>query len=231
MATTRSKKYKTVNKKIKKEELAVEKAIEEIKKASYSKFAGSVELKVNLAIDPKDSEQNVRFVTEIPYPSTKKRNVLVFNEKEVKGDFKTLNIINATDKSIEDILANKLTPKKDFDLIVTDPKSMPKLAKAARVLGPKGAMPSPKTGTVGNVEEILQNLDKGQVEVRSQHNNRVVHLVIGNTERDTKEIVENFNAIIDALVKHKPAKIKKTFIESAYVSATMSPSIKVALEL
>ena len=107
---------------------------------------------------------------------------------------------------------------------------MPKLAKAARILGPKGLMPSPKTETVGEVEAVLDNLDKGKIEVRSQLDNRVVHLVLGTTKTEETKMKENFDKILEELRKREPAKLKKEFIESVFLSATMSKSAKVILE-
>jgi len=228
----RSLKYKEAKKKIGKEGfMSIDKALEKVSKASYSKFDGSIELKINLNIDPKDSEQNVRFTTELPYPTGRKRKVLVFSSDKIEAKkYKTIEVIEANEKSIQKVQDGSLAPKKDFDVVVADSKLMPKIAIIAKVLGPKGLMPSPKTGTVGDVLEILKSLDKGQIEIRSQHNNKVVHLVLGNIKTKQEYLVENFNKIMEEIKKNKPAKVKKSFVQSIYISASMSPSIKVEIE-
>lgn len=225
----RGKNYKKAKKLIKSELLEIEKAIELVKKADYSTYTSSIEVKVNLNVDAKDSEQNVRFTCSIPHPFGEQKKVLAFGEfKETK--FNTLKVIKGTEETVEKILAGKFNAKKDFDLVICDASFMPKIAKAARILGPKGLMPNPKTNTVGELDKILPMLDKGQVEVRLQPSNKVIHLVIGKiTDKDTN-LIENYKTLIDEINKHKPTKVKKIFIQSVYIKSSQSPSIGVKAE-
>ena len=224
----RSVKYLKAKEKISTNEgLSINEAIDAVKKLSYSKFTGSIELKVNLNIDPKDSEQNIRFTTELPHPTGKKRKVLALTEENLNSTYNSLEVIKGNDLSIKKIEESKLLPKTDFDMLITEAKFMPQLAKVARILGPKGLMPSPKSNTVGNVKDILNSLDKGQILIRSQPSNRVIHLVLGKANTSTQELIENFNRVIEDIRKNKPPKVKKEFISSIYLSATMGPSIKV----
>ena len=224
----RGEKYTKAKKLIKTDTMPLKEAIEAVKKASYAKFGGAVELKVVVNTDPKDSDQNIRFTTTVPHAFGKRKKVLAFDNFK-SSEFKTLEVISASETSIDDILANKLTPKKDFDIVICEASFMPKLAKAARVLGPKGMMPNPKTNTVGELDKILKALDGGQVEVRTQPSNRIIHLVIGKTDNSTEELIENYTTLVNEILKKKPTKVKKTLIENIYIKATMSPSVKVAL--
>lgn len=224
----RGQKYIKAKKLVKEQSVDIQKAIELIKKADYSNFKSTVEVKVNLNIDPKDSEQNVRFTTSIPHPFGEQKKVLAFGDfKEAK--FNTIKVIKGTEKSIEDIIANKLSPKKDFDIVICTAAFMPKIAKAARVLGPKGLMPNPKTNTVGDLDKILPELDKGQVEVRLQPSNKVIHLVIGKLQDEDTKLIANYTKLIEEINKKKPSKVKKTFVQSVFVKSTQSPSVQVSL--
>lgn len=224
--TKRGKNYIKAKKTLSSEPVAIEKAVEQVKSTNLTKFNSTVEVKINVNVDPKDSEQNVRFMCEIPHSLGKTKKVLAFGEfKDAK--FKTLTVIKGTEAEVEKVFNGKLVPKKDFDIVVASPEFMPKLAKAAKVLGPKGLMPNPKTNTVGKLDEVLKELDKGQVVVRTQPSNKVIHLSIGTIKSKNEELVENFNKIIVDLNAHKPSKVKKDFIQSVYIKSTMSPSIKV----
>lgn len=205
-------------------------AVDLIKKGEYANFKTTFEAKINLNIDPGDNEQNIRFTTSLPHSTGRKKIVLAFTDTEIDSKkYKTLTVIKGDDKAIDQVISNKLVPGKDFTMVVTDPSYMPKIAKIARVLGPKGLMPSPKTETVGEVEKILKNLDGGQIEVRSQPSNRVIHLVLGKTANKTEELTENLKTIIDEVNKHKPTSVKKILIDSVFVKSTMSPSVRVEI--
>lgn len=228
MSKKHSKKYKQNKKAIGQKEYSIDEAIKLAKDKNLAKFGGSIELKVNVNIDPKDSEQNIRFLTTLPHYTMDKKKVLVFGEFK-NEKFKNVEPIKGDEKTVDNILSNKVQHKKDFDLIITSPAFMPKIAKAARVLGPKGLMPNPKTNTVGDVNSILKELDKGQVEVRSQPSNKVIHLVLGNTKTSDKDLAENYNKLLNEIIKHKPPKVKKGYLQSVFVSATMSPSVRVSV--
>jgi len=227
----RGKNYKKAAKSLKPGKLySVKEAIELVKKAEYTSFKSTFEAKINVGIDVADNEQNIRFTTSLPHSTGRKKIVLAFTDADLsKLKFKSLEVVKGDDKAIESVNTNKLVAGKDFTMVVADPSYMPKIAKIARVLGPKGLMPSPKTETVGDVTKILQNLDGGQIEVRSQPSNKVIHLVLGKTENKAEELAENLNKVIDEINKHKPAKVKKVLIESVYIKSTMSPAVRVQL--
>ncbi|HHH14291.1 MAG TPA: 50S ribosomal protein L1 [candidate division WWE3 bacterium] len=228
----RGKKYLEVKKKVNtKKELPIEEAVKLVKETSYSKFPGKIELKVNVNVDPKDSEQNVRFTTELPHPIPgKKKKVLVFtNEKIEQKDYPNLELTLGDETVIEQIKKGEMDVS-EFDKVVAEPSYMPKIAQIAQILGPKGLMPSPKSNTVGAPKKILTSLNKGQVEVRTQPGNKVIHLVVGSVESKDADIVENIKHLIEEINKNRPAKVKKKFMESAYISATMSPSVKIVIE-
>jgi large subunit ribosomal protein L1 len=170
-------------------------AIEMVKKLSYSKFAGTITADVVL----KDVGTNVT----ITFPHS---------------TGKTIKAVIASDEVIAQIEAGTI----DFDILVTSPQYMPKLAKLARVLGPKGLMPNPKNGTItDNPERKKAELEGGQVTLKSEKKAPLMHVSIGKASMDTKDLVENLNALITAL-QMKAVKMS--------ISATMSPSVKVAIE-
>ncbi len=230
--TKRGKKYLKVKEKVNtKKELSIDEAIKLVKQVSYSKFPGKVELKVNVNIDPKDSEQNIRFTTQLPHPMhDKKKKILIFTNESVDiKEYPNLEITVGDETTIEKIKKGDLEVS-SFDKVAAEPSYMPKVAQIAQILGPKGLMPSPKSNTVGEPKKILNNLNKGQVEVRAQPGNKVIHLVVGTVESKDKELKENIEYLLQEINKNKPNKVKKKFIESAFICATMSPSIKINIE-
>ena len=205
----------------------IDQAIETIVSNANANFTEAIELHVNLGIDPRNSEQRVRFTTSLPHGIGKTVKILVIgNESKDEG-----NIIYRDSSAIPAILDGKLQPGKDFDMVITSPEMMKDLAKVARVLGPKGMMPSPKNGTVtSKLSATLEEFSKGQIEIKSQPNHAVIHQVVGNISFDKQKIVENIEHLITDLKKRQPSKLKKSFIQSIYVASTMGPSIKVNFE-
>ena len=119
--------------------------------------------------------------------------------------------------------------RKDFDVVITKPEFMKDIAKAARVLGPKGMMPSPKNETVTpNLDKAIEQLSKGQIEIRNQSGYAIIHQVVGKIDFDDKALIENIEFLLNEIDKNKPAKTKKKFIQKVYVTSTMSPSIRIA---
>lgn len=205
----------------------LEEAMEALITNSNVNFTEAVELHVNLGIDPRNSEQRIRFTTSLPHGIGKSVKILVIG-KESKDEG---NIIYRDADAIPAILDGKLQPGKDFDMVITSPDIMKDLAKVARVLGPKGMMPSPKNGTVTtNLKATLDEFSKGQIEVKSQQNHAVIHQVIGNVSFDKDKLADNVRHLLADLRKKQPAKLKKAFIQSAYIATTMGPSIKISID-
>lgn len=206
----------------------VEDAIDLCKKTSTSRFDGSLELHLNLGLDVK-AEQKVRTFATLPHGTGKTVSVMAFvgtdKEKAVKdagADF------IGNDKTIEDIANGKFPI--NFDKVVATPDFMPKLAKVAKILGPKGLMPSPKNGTVSvEPEKAVQELKKGKLEIKSEVAAPIIHLSIGKLSFPTENLKENFVEVIKAVKEGKPAKVSGDFLGSAVFSPTMGPSVRVDL--
>lgn len=223
----RSANYKKAREAVhKKANLSTEEAIKDIRKAAYAKFTESVELHVKLGIDKTKSDQRIRFTTSLPNGIGKKIKVLVIgtdNSGEKDG------VIYRDASAIDEIVKGDLKPDTDFNIIVAHPSAMKDIAKAAKILGPKGLMPSPKNGTVtDNPKAAIEELAKGQVEIRTQGGHAVIHQIVGNLDFKDEELVENINHLLSELNKNAPAKVKKKFIQNVYVTSTMGPSVKIA---
>lgn len=209
------------------ENATINQAVKTIIDNSNTNFNESLEVHINLGIDPRNSEQRIRFSTTMPHGTGKTTKILVIGNESKDLD----NIIYRDISVIPSIIDGKLQPGKDFDVVITTPDKMKDLAKVARILGPKGMMPSPKNGTVSNdIESTIEQFSSGQIEIKSQNNHAVVHQIVGNLEFGEKKLVENTQHLLEELRKRQPAKLKKSFIQNAYLTSTMSPSIKITTE-
>jgi large subunit ribosomal protein L1 len=171
-------------------------AISLVKKTSFSKFDGSVELHINV------SDKGIRGTVALPH-----------------GTGKQVRVRIADDKLIADLSASG---KIDFDILVASPEMMPKLARVAKILGPKGLMPNPKTGTIGSdTEKLVKQLSAGQVQWKTQNDFPIVHAVIGKVSFEDKKIEDNFHSLIKSIGKDK--------IKSVFMKASMGPSVKITL--
>lgn len=203
----------------------IDDALTLIKKTSTVKFDASVEVHARLGIDPKKGDQQVRSTVVLPHGTGKTRTVAAFvgnNDekaaKEAGADFVY---------SEEDIKKIKDTGKIEFDIAVATPEMMPKLAIAAKVLGPKGLMPNPKTGTVDvNIKKIIEELKKGKAAFKNDDGSNV-HIAIGKISFDDAKLKENYEAFLEALKKAKPNSAKGTYIKSIFLTSSMGPSIKI----
>ncbi len=222
----RGKKYKDALKKIDKSKTYdLVSAIKILKGLKLANFNESVEIHVNLGIDPNNNDQRIRFTTTLPHGTGKSVTVLVISD-DTSG--KKDNVIYRDKSVVDEIVKGKFVPGKDFDVVITKPEFMKDVAKTARVLGPKGAMPSPKNGTVtSNIDKAIEQFSKGQIEIRNQSAHAVLHQVVGKIDFSTDDLVKNINFLLAEVEKNKPLKTKKKFIQSIYVKTTMSPSIKV----
>ncbi|MDO8584422.1 MAG: 50S ribosomal protein L1 [bacterium] len=204
---------------------APEEAVELAKKTGNLKFDCTIEVHVNLGVDVKKGDQQVRSTITLPHSLGKTKRVCAFvnadREKEAKE-------AGADVVGGEDLIAEiAKTSKFDFDVAVATPDMMPKLAKVAKVLGPAGLMPNPKTETVGpNVKKMVEELKKGKVAFKND-NTANIHQLLGKTSMDTKSLLENLTVFIEALKKAKPAASKGTYVKTITVKSTMGPGVHV----
>ncbi|MBU0649327.1 50S ribosomal protein L1 [Patescibacteria group bacterium] len=206
---------------------AKEEAIELAKKTSTVKFDASVEVHVKTGINPSRGEQQIRSTLIFPHSFGVSKRVAAFVESDKEKDAKEAgaDLIGAEDL-IEEI---KKSGKIDFDVAVATPDMMPKLAKIAKILGPRGLMPNPKTETVGpDVKKLIQELKQGKITFKTDDTANV-HQIIGKVSMDAKEILENLNAFIEALRVAKPSGVKGNYIKNAALATSMGPSIKIEI--
>jgi large subunit ribosomal protein L1 len=218
-------KLKTAEEKIQKIEQALDLLLG-LDKEEKVKFKESVEVHIKLGIDPSKSEQHVRSSLELPHGSGKSPKVAVFAKGEKAKEAKEAKADHVfSEKDIEKFQQGK--EKIDFDVVIATPDMMPQLAKIAKILGPKGLMPSPKNQTVTtDVKKMIESVKKGLANVKSDRGGSI-HQIIGKIDFDKKKLLENYQALISEIEKNKPAKMKGKFLKAVYVSTTMSPSIKV----
>jgi large subunit ribosomal protein L1 len=205
---------------------AVEEAVKLVKETAVAKFDTTIEAHASLGIDPKKGEQIVRASVNLPHGSGKKVRIAAFvPESDVKKAKDAGASVAGGETLIEEI---KKTGKCDFDIAVTVPDMMKNLASIARVLGQKGLMPNPKTGTIGtDIVKMIEELQKGKVSYKNDDTANV-HLAIGKASYTEQQITANFQAFVDSLKKAKPQNVKGTYIKSVHLSSTMGPSVKVA---
>ncbi|MFH1631409.1 MAG: 50S ribosomal protein L1 [bacterium] len=203
----------------------LEEAVKLCKEATSVKFDETVELHLNTGIDPKQGDQQIRGTVVLPHGTGKTKRVAAFvdsaNEKAAKDA--GADVIG-TDEVIDDIVKKGVI---DFDVAVATPSMMPKLAKAAKVLGPRGLMPNPKTDTVGtNVVKMIEEQKGGKVSFKNDNTSNI-HVAVGKKSFDNAKLVENLNAILGAIKKARPSSTKGIFIKSATISSTMGPGISI----
>lgn len=205
---------------------SVEQAIPLVKKIGTAKFIESVEAHVSLNIDPKYANQQLRTSLVLPNGTGKSLRIAVFTEADNVADVLKMGAtVAGSDDLIEDISTGKL----NFDLLITTPQLMPKLAKLGRVLGPKGLMPSPKSGTVTqNLAETIDEFKKGKLEYRADKTG-IVHLSFGKVNFSEEQLKENLMAVYNSIEKNKPTGVKGKYFKSFNICTTMSPAIKIEL--
>ena len=200
-------------------------ALELAVKTAKAKFDETIELHVRLGVDPRHADQQVRGAVVLPHGTGKDVKVLVFakGEKAKEAEASGSDFVGA------DELVQKIQGENwfDYDVVVATPDMMGVVGRLGRVLGPKGLMPNPKSGTVTfDVANAIKEIKAGKVEYRVDKT-AIVHCPIGKKSFGTEKLVENFKALMDALVKAKPAAAKGQYLKSVSVSATMGPGAKV----
>jgi len=205
---------------------SLDQALDLSKETSYSNFDATLEAHFNLDLDLKSGDQNIRTTVTLPHGTGKTVKVAVFSTEKVKGADLSLG-----EEGITMIEQGKIKPKTDFDIVASEPSFMPKLAKVAKILGPAGMMPNPKTQTVSNdLEKTVSDLKKGRIELKLEANAPIIHTKIGKMSFSKDALKENFLEVLKALKANKPQKASPSWIKSCFLSATMGPSIKVDFE-
>ena len=200
-------------------------AVTLVKQTGKAKFDETVEISVRLGVDPRHADQQVRGAVVLPHGTGKKVKVLVF----AKGDKATEAEAAGADYVGAEEYITKIQKENwfDFDVVVATPDMMGLVGRLGRVLGPKGLMPNPKSGTVTmDVTRAVNEIKAGKVEYRVDKTS-IVHCPLGKTSFTEQQLGENLRALMDAIVKAKPASAKGTYIRSCVVSSTMGPGIKI----
>lgn len=197
------------------------------KKTNTAKFDASVEVSFNLNIDTRHADQAIRGAMVLPNGTGKSQKVLVITQgaKEQEAKDAGADIVGGKE-ILEDIKKGWF----DFDIIVATPDMMAELGKLGKILGPKGLMPNPKTGTVTmNVANAVNEIKKGKVEYRADKEGNI-NVLIGKCSFTDEQLAENFKALYDVIAKARPAAVKGAYMKSVTVSTTMGPGIKVTVE-
>lgn len=222
----RSKKYVEVAKEVEKNKLYTkEEAISLAKKTSITKFDASVELAINLNLDTKKADQQLRGTICLPNGTGKTKRILVIAKgpkaeeaKQAGADF-----VGDTDY-LEKIEKENWF---EFDVLIATPDMMPVLGKLGKVLGPKGLMPNPKTGTVTmDINKAVSEVKQGRIEYRTDSYGNV-HAIIGKVSFTEKQLLENLEAFVSLILKTKPATVKGTYVKNISIATTMGPGIKI----
>lgn len=198
-----------------------------VKKTSFVKFDASVEAAFRLNVDPRQAEQNLRGAIVLPHGTGRTQRVVVIAEGEKIKEAEAAG----ADRAGDDELINEIAKGwLDFDVMVATPNMMGKLGKLGRVLGPKGLMPNPKTGTVTlDVAKAVNEIKKGKIEYRTDKVGNI-HVPIGKVSFDVAKLNENLQAIYQQLIRIKPSTVKGHYIKNITVSSSMGPGVKVSEE-
>ena len=207
---------------------SLDEAVALIEKLPKAKFDESVEVHIKLGVDSKQADQQVRGTIVLPHGTGKTKKVLVL----AKGDKADAATAAGADFVGDDDMIAKIATQNwlGFDVVVATPDMMPSLGKVAKILGPKGLMPNPKAGTVTpDVAKAINEIKAGKVEYRLDKN-EIIHAMIGKVSFGQEKIKENFNTLLDAIVKAKPAAAKGTYLKSVAITTTMGPGIKIDIK-
>ena len=199
---------------------SVEEAVALVKETSTVKFDATVDVSFKLNVDPKQANQQVRGTLILPHGNGKTKTVLAITDKTEDAKNAGADYVGGPEM-IEKISGGWF----DYDVIVATPNMMPVLGKVARVLGPKGLMPNPKTGTVNpDIARAVKEIKAGKVEYRVDKEGNM-HVSIARVSFDAKKIEENLNALVDAILKARPSAVKGTYVKNAVIHTTMGPAI------
>ena len=219
-----TKNRKNIESKINRDEnYSVQEAIKILKSAKFTNFDESVDLAINLGVDPRHADQNIRLTTSLPNGTGKDIKVLVVAQGPKEQEAKDAG----ADYVGKDFLEKLKSGWDDVDKIVATPDMMPELGKLGKVLGPKGLMPNPKSGTVTtDIAGSVKDLKSGKIELRVEKNG-IVHVQCGKSSFDQIALEENVKTVYDTIMKAKPASVKGTYFKKMTISTTMGPGIKI----
>jgi large subunit ribosomal protein L1 len=204
-------------------------AIEIIKKMPRTKFDETIELHMRMGLDPRNATQQVRGVAPLPHGLGKKVRVVVFAQGEAE---KTARDAGADEVGADDLIKKIEEGWMDFDITIATPDLMSKVSKLGKILGRKGLMPNPKSGTVvqaSDLPRVIAESRKGRVEFKLDRTG-LIHIPIGKSSFEEQKILENLTGVIEAIVKARPTGAKGQYVETATISTTMSPGVKLDLK-
>jgi len=220
---THGKKYVAAKKQVPEKPVSLDEAIPLVKKIKCARFDETLELALLLGVDPKHADQMVRGTVVLPHGTGASKRVLVIASGEK---------IKEAEKAGADVVGGPQMVQKiqegwlDFDAVVATPDMMKDVGRLGKVLGPKGLMPNPKTGTVTfDVAKAVQEIKAGKVEFRVDKTS-IIHVPFGRSSFEEKKLVENARALVSAILRAKPPTAKGKFLRSAYISSSMSPSVR-----
>ena len=222
-----SKRYKALPQETKKlKQDTIENLLRIVKKNCTTKFDESIDVNFQLNIKQKKSEINIRTILNLPVGKNKKIKVAVICEEEKLEETKKSGAdVVGSDDLINNISAGKI----NFEKLISTPKMMVKLGKLGKILGPKGLMPNPKLGTVTNeIIKAVKDIKSGQVEIKNDKDGNV-GLSIGKKSFSDENLIKNFNAVVDTIIREKPAGVKANLVKSAFITSTMGVSYKLKL--
>ena len=195
-----------------------------VKEITYTKFDASVDIDVRLGVDPRKANQMVRGITSLPHGTGKTVRVLVLCTPDKEQEAKSAG---ADYVGLDDYIDKITGGWTDVDIIITMPQVMAKLGKLGRILGPRGLMPNPKTGTVTmEIGKAVEDVKKGKIDFKVDKYG-IIHAGIGRVSFSEEKIVDNATEIIQTIIKLKPTAAKGTYVKSIYLSSTMSPGIEI----
>ena len=198
-------------------------AVELVKQTAKAKFDETIELSVRLGVDPRHADQQVRGAVVLPHGTGKKVRVLVFCKADKEADAKAAG---ADFIGGEDLIAKIQEGWLDFDVAAATPDMMGLVGRVARILGPRGLMPNPKSGTVTpDVTKAINDIKAGKVEYRVDRSS-IINVPVGKASFEANQLDENISTLMDAIVKAKPASAKGTYLKSVAISSTMGPGIR-----
>ena len=223
----RSKNYRNASKLIDRDKYyTLQDAIKLAQESSTTKFNATVELHVKLGVDPRQADQNIRGTVSLPAGTGKEITVAAFVDADA---VKSAKEAGASIAGAEDLLEQIDKGNISFDTLITTPSMMPKLGKYAKILGPKGLMPNPKSGTVTkNITAAIKEAKTGKVEYRVDSTG-IIHLGVGKVKFTEKQLDENIKTVLAAIRSAKPASIKGSYIQSIFLATSMGPSVKISI--